>query len=279
MRSSLRRGLVLTALAGTCVMAAAPAALAATPATQSPEAIALVASGPIVTLAVGDATIATSPQSLLGGGVTGLLDIGALTDIAQNTSAPPGNEASSTVASLGAASSNLLNAILGNLIAATVIKSTCTWNSNLTGSSAFTETTTIASLTILGTTVTLPATIAPNTSLLSLLPTLPTLLAPLNLLGLTGLTITLNQQEPGPGSNTETVNAIDISLGAGALLLGSAGTEHIDVASSTCGNPTSIVASPVAGGKGLGIGLGLLGLLGAGFAAAYARRRRVLASA
>jgi hypothetical protein len=88
--------------------------------------------------------------------------------------------------------------------------------------------------------------------------------------------VTLNQQVPGPGTNTETVNAMDITLTS--TLLGT-GTEEVIIASSTCGNPSSIVASPVASGKGLGIGLGLLSLLGTGVATVYVRRRRQASSA
>jgi len=257
---------MLTAFAGTFVLAAGPAALAATPATTSPEAISLIATGPIAVGPVGDATLSdTNPVTGTSGGVTGLLDIGAFTDDVTTNSSPPGNTATSTVASLGPATSGLLGGLLGpfaSLISATAIHSSCVWNSDLTGSSAFTESTTIASLSVLGTTITLPATIPANDTLTGL-PTLP--------LGLGSLSITLNQQVPGPGTNTETVNAIDVTLTS--TLLGT-GSEEIDLSSSTCGNPSSIVASPVASGKGLGIGLGLLGLLGTGVATVYVRRRR-----
>jgi hypothetical protein len=268
--SSLRRGLILGAVAGSFVLAAGPAALAATPATQSPEAIALVATGPLPLAPVGDATLSdTNPVTGSSGGLLGVLDIGALNDDVHTNSSPPGNTATSTVASLGPATTGLLGGALGplaNLISATAIASSCTWNSSLTGSSAFTESTTIASLSVLGTTITLPSTIPAN-DVLTGLPTLP--------LGLGSLTITLNQQEPGPSANTETVNAIDIQLSS--TLLGT-GTEDIDVASSTCGAEASTVASPVVSGKGLGIGLGMLGVTGVGFAAVYMRRRHVLAA-
>jgi hypothetical protein len=258
---------MLTAFAGTFVLAAGPAALAATPATTSPEAISLVATGSVPIGPVGDATLSdTNPVTGASGVVTGLLGIGAFTDNVQTNAAPPGNTATSTVASVGPTTGLLggLTSPLANLLSATVVKSECDWNSTPAASPAFTETTTIASLSILGTTITLPATIPAN-DVLTGLPTLP--------LGLASLTVTLNQQEPGPGTNTETVNAIDISLSTNILGLNPV-TEDIDVASSTCGNPSSIVASPVASGKGLGIGLGLLGLLGTGVATVYVRRRR-----
>jgi hypothetical protein len=268
MRSSLGRGLLLTAFAGTFVLAAGPAALAATPATTSPEAIALVATGTIPVAPVADATLSsTNPVTATSGVVTGLLGLSALSDNVQTNASPPGNTATSTVASLAPVTTGLLGGTLSplaNLISVTGIKSECDWDSSPTASPAFTETTTIASLSVLGTTITLPATIPANDNLTGL-PTLP--------LGITGLSITLNQQEPGPGTNTETVNAIDITLSVSLAGLNPV-TEDIVVASSTCGNPSSIVASPVASGKGLGIGLGLLGLLGTGVATVYVRRRR-----
>jgi hypothetical protein len=264
---------MLSALAGAFVMAVGPAALAATPATSSPEGIVLSATGPLAA-SVGVATLGTSPVSPSGGGITGLLDIsGVLTATAQNTSSPAGNSATASVATLGP-STSLLSPLLGSLISATVVASSCQWNSTIgTGDAAFTETTDIASLSVLGTTVPVAdlSDIPPNTNLASLitLPSLP--------LGISALTITLNQQEAGPGTNTETVNAIDVTLTSS--ILGLVGSESIDVSSSTCGAPTSVVASPVASGKGLGIGLGLLGLVGAGLGAVYVRRRRVALAA
>jgi len=228
----------------------------------------LDATGTIPIGPIGDTTLSnTNPVTGASGLVTGLLGIGAFTDNVQTNAAPPGNTASSTVASVDPAAAGLLGGGLGplaNLIHATVINSTCTWNSTPAASPAFTETTTITSLSILGQTITLPNPIPPNDVLVGL-PTLP--------LGLASLTVTLNQQEPGPGTNTQTVNAIDVSLSTSILGLNPV-TEDVVVASSTCGNPSSVVASPVASGKGLGIGLGLLGLLGTGVATMYVRRRR-----
>jgi hypothetical protein len=59
------------------------------------------------------------------------------------------------------------------------------------------------------------------------------------------------------------------------LLGGQVRLTTIYLGSSACGGSSSVVASPVAGGKGPGIGLGLLSLLGAGVATVYVRRRRV----
>src|SRR5579871_3957642 len=84
MRSYLGRGLMLTAFAGTFVLAAGPAALAATPATTSPEAMSLVATGSVPIGPVGDATLSnTNPVTGTSGVVTGILGIGAFTDNVQ----------------------------------------------------------------------------------------------------------------------------------------------------------------------------------------------------
>ncbi|HEY1618928.1 MAG TPA: hypothetical protein VGG25_15000 [Streptosporangiaceae bacterium] len=70
--------------------------------------------------------------------------------------------------------------------------------------------------------------------------------------------VILNEQAAGPVAGSETVNAIDFQP-----LLGS----HIYIASATCGPWASPV--PVASGKGLLLGLGLLGSVGV----AWTRRR------
>ena len=74
------------------------------------------------------------------------------------------------------------------------------------------------------------------------------------------------------------MDAIDISLTTNILGLNPV-TQEIDVASSTCGNPSAIVASPVASGKGIGIGLGLLACWAPVSATVYVRRRRQAAFA
>jgi hypothetical protein len=70
--------------------------------------------------------------------------------------------------------------------------------------------------------------------------------------------VILNEQAAGPVTGSETVNAIDFQP-----LLGT----HIYIASATCGPWASPV--PVASGKGLLLGLGLLGSVGV----AWTRRR------
>jgi hypothetical protein len=81
------------------------------------------------------------------------------------------------------------------------------------------------------------------------------------------LTVTLNQEVTGPVGGSETWNAVDISVGGGS-------TEDIDIASATCGPYNSSEETPLASGKGLGIGLGAVGLLGGAYATVAVRRRR-----
>jgi hypothetical protein len=284
-RSAIGGALLIGALAGSFVMAAGPAAMAAAtdPATQSPEGIVLASTG-LINTDIGEATLGTSPASPAGGsGLTGLLDLepgtGILQATAQNDASPPGNSATAEVGEVGAASDLLNSVLFGNLISATVVKSSCTWNSSIgTGDGAFDMTTDITSLSVLGVPVPTAdlSSIAPNTNLASLI-TLPTLPSVPLLGAITGLTVTLNQQELGPVANSMTVNAIDVQLTSTIPLLD--GSVEIDVSSSTCGAQGTVAATPVASGKGLGIGLGLLGLVGVGGGSIYIRRRRVALAA
>ncbi|HSZ46729.1 MAG TPA: hypothetical protein VK823_15430 [Streptosporangiaceae bacterium] len=299
MRSSIRRGLVMTAFAGTCVLAAGPIALAQ--ATTSPEAFALDATGVISVPNVGDATLTGTPNvTAVNGAVDSLLQVAVAHDTV--TSTPPGNSATSVLTSITTPATNILSGldlpILGSLLGpaaglldAGAVSSSCTWDGTGTADADFTLSSSIANLEFLGTAVTIPGTLGTDVLLSSLIPsaTYNTLVGNLVSLvgGLTsaaGIVIELNYVTPGPGTGTRTVSAVHIAItGAGSgLLSGATGTsnvETIDIASSTCGSGTSVVASPVAGGKGLGIGLGLLGLLGSGFAAVYLRRRHVALAA
>ena len=78
--------------------------------------------------------------------------------------------------------------------------------------------------------------------------------------------MTLNEQVAGPVVGSQTVNAIHIHF---STLVAS---EDIYVASSTCGPFNASV--PLAGGKGLAIGLGACGLLGVSATAVGWHRRR-----
>jgi hypothetical protein len=235
MRHSMRRGLVLAALAGTALVATAPAAFAQT---TSPEAYGIEGTGLLAISPTPDANLTTpNPADVVTLTIPLILNAGTL------HAAVTTNTATATVQSLN--TTGILGPLLG-AISATAVSSSCLVNANGT----FVETTTIASLSIGGTTLA-PGTIAPNTNFL----TIPGV-----------ATITLNQQVAGPVTGSQTVNAIHIAL------LGAALGETINIASSTCG-PFS-ADTPVASGKGLAVGLGLLGSMGVGYGAIYTRRRR-----
>lgn len=250
MQNKIRRGLLLAALTGTAFMAVAPAALAA-PATQSPEGIGLDATGPVPLGPIADATNSNPSASAVS------LDLPAILNVGELTSTVSGNTTTSSVLTLGAPS---LTSILGPITSG-VITSTCTANSDGT----FTKNVSVTNLNILGDNIGTLTSVPANDTLStgSLTGALVTVL---------NLTVTLNEQVTGPVSGSMTVNAIHISFN----LLGLA-TEDIYIASSTCGPFSTNAALPVASGKGLGIGIGLLGLLGAGCATVYVRRRRVFA--
>ena len=234
MRHSMRRGLVLAALAGTALVATAPAAFAQT---TSPEAFGIEGTGLLGISPTPDANLTTpNPAPVASVGIPLILNAATL------SASVTTNSATATVQGLN--TTGIITPLLG-VISATAVTSSCLVNA--TGS--FVETTSIGSLTV-GTTTLAPGTVAPNTPFL----TIPGVAS-----------ITLNQQVAGPVTGSQTVNAIHIDL------LGTAG-EDINIASSTCG-PFS-ADTPVASGKGLAVGLGLLGSVGVGYGAVYTRRRR-----
>lgn len=235
MRHSIRRGLVLAALAGTAFAATAPAAFAQT---TSPEAFGIEGTGLLAVSPTPDATLTTpNPANVVSVGIPLILTAATLS--ASVTS----NSATAAVQGL---SSPLVGALLGT-ISATAISSSCLANAD----GSFVRSTTIASLTI-GTTTLAPGPIAADDAFL----TIPGVAS-----------VVLNQQTTGPVTGSEEVNAIHITL----LTSG----EVINIASSTCGPFTA--STPVASGKGLVLGLGLLGSVGAGYGAVYTRRRRAAA--
>jgi hypothetical protein len=234
-RHSIRRGLVLAALAGTALVATAPAAFAQT---TSPEAFGIEGTGLLGIAPTPDATLTTpNPADVASVGIPLILTAGTLS--ASVTS----NSATAAVQTL---TSPLLTPLLG-VISGTAISSSCLANAD----GSFVRTSTIASLSISGTTLA-PGTIPANDAFL----TLPGV-----------ATIVLNQQTAGPITGSEEVNAIHITL------LGTG--EVINIASSTCGPFTA--DTPVASGKGLALGLGLLGSVGVSYGAVYSRRRKASA--
>jgi len=233
MRHSMRRGLVLAALAGTTLVATAPAAFAQT---TSPEAFGIEGTGALGLAPTPDATLSNpNPATVPSVGIPLILNATAL------TASVTTNSATATVGGLD--TTGIAIPLLGAITGST-ITSSCLVNAD----GSFVETTSITGLNVGGTALA-PGTIAPNTPFLSI----PAV-----------ATITLNQQVAGPVTGSQTVNAIHIDL------IGAA--ETINIASSTCG-PFS-ADTPVASGKGLALGLGLLGSVGVGYGAVYTRRRR-----
>lgn len=234
MRHSIRRGLVLAALAGTAFAATAPAAFAQT---TSPEAFGIEGTGLLGIAPTPDATLGNpNPASVASLSIPLILNAGTL------SASVTTNSASAAVQNLN--TTGIVTPLLG-VISATAVSSSCLVNAD----GSFVESATIATLSI-GSTTLAPGTIPVNDNFL----TIPGVAK-----------ITLNQQVNGPVTGSQTVNAIHIAL------LGTTG-EEINIASSTCG-PYS-ADTPVASGKGLALGLGLLGSVGVGYGAIYTRRRR-----
>jgi hypothetical protein len=258
MKHQLRRGLVLTAIAGTCLYAIAPAALAQ-PETRTPEAIALDATGALPLGPISDAYTGNTPESAVGVTLTPLLTplftIGSTSDDAL-TSSVTLNSATSSVDTLSSGLLDLLD-ITGGTADANAITTTCTANAD----GSVTTSTSVVDLDILGVDIG-TQTFTSQDSVTGL--TLPT-----------GLTVTVDinkvtNNDPAAGEVTD--NGLYISL-SDALISGL--NETIYVASATCGPYNANAGTPLASGKGMAIGLGLLGLAGAGFATVYARRRRL----
>jgi hypothetical protein len=268
MQYPLRRGLVLTAIAGTCLYAIAPAALAQ-PTTQSPEAIALEATGPITIGPLADATEPTNTTESVAGVDLGLLgvnlfQVGSSTTANVLTSSVTLNSATSAVDELSTPLLNILpitgGVVTGGVVTQDAIQTTC----SVDAAGDFTTTTNVANLDILGDDIGTQTFTSQDNVLGSAL-TLP--------LGITA-TVTINKITANdPATGEDTVNGLVISL-SDALVPGFTGL-NIYLASATCGPYNASGGTPVASGKGLGIGLGLLGLAGAGFATVYARRRRM----
>jgi hypothetical protein len=244
MRNSLRRGLTLTALAGACTIALAPAALAQP--TTSPEAFGIGASG-LANLANTPDQTTIGTTSALSATVPGIVAASTLTATVNGV-----NSTSASVANLSTAS--LLLPLLST-ISASAITTSCTANPDGT----FTGTTTIASLAILGgsysgtTTTEVPLAVTSPGG------------------GIVDLSVIVNQMSAGPVLGSEQVNGLAISFRLGTL------TETIDIADATCGPYSSGV--PLASGKGMAIGLSVVGLAGAGLGTVYVRRRHGLAIA
>jgi hypothetical protein len=261
MRNYLKRGFVLSAIAGTCLYAIAPAALAQP--TTSPEAFGVEASGSLLgtNVTVGpipDQTSVGTTGTPLNVTVPGVLNLVGLFATV--------NSVNSSEAGVASLNNTGIAALLGTFSAGAITETCAATAGGISGSAA------IANLNLLG--------ITENGTLTT--PGTPVVVGGglLSLLGLASATVTLNEEDPGPVSvpGSETFYAIHVQLTT-APLVGTAQTLNLYVASATCGPYNSSMGTPVAGGKGLGIGLGLLGLFGAGTAAVYVRRRKGLIAA
>jgi hypothetical protein len=244
MRHAFRRGLVLSTLAGTCALAMTSTAMAATNGpTTSPEAIGIYANGTLVSLAntPDQTTVGTSSTASVG--LPPLLTVNAL-----NATVVSNNYSYASVASI----TTLIGSVLG--ITSGTITQYCVTNGagNFTSSYASIEDLDIAGTTFSGVVTT------PNTALSVTLP-----------IGLGTLTVTLDKEVTGPVAGSESFTAVDVSL---TTILGL--TLDLEIASATCGPYTSGQPTPMASGKGLGIGLGALGLVGGVYGTVRVRRRR-----
>src|ERR1700689_464017 len=131
MKHQLRRGLVLTAIAGTCLYAIAPPARAQ-PDPPTPEAIALDATGALPLGPISDAYTGNTPETAVGVTLTPLLTplftIGSTSDDAL-TSSVTLNSATSSVDTLTSGLLDLLD-ITGGTADANAITTTCTANAD-----------------------------------------------------------------------------------------------------------------------------------------------------
>jgi hypothetical protein len=264
MRHSLRRAAVLTAIAGTAVFVLGPAALAQ-PTSQSPEADALYATGAVSLGPTADATEPTdTTEEAVGVTIsplsTPLFTVGSTANDALYDTVTL-NSASSSVDQLSSGGLDLLD-ITGGTTSAAAITTTCTANSD----GSITMNTSVVDLDILGDDIGSVTTVSPDDTLTGL--SLPT--------GVTA-TVELNKQTTDdPATGEDTVTGLYISL-TDSLVTGL--SETIDIATATCGPYNSSGATPLASGKGVGIGLGAVGLVGGAVATVYVRRRRGALSA
>jgi hypothetical protein len=137
-----------------------------------------------------------------------------------------------------------LSALGLGVVGAGAVSSTCTATAG-----GITESVNIAGLTVGGVPV-VTTNVAPDTSV-----------------PLAVGTLELNQQVAGPVTGSQTVNALVLTVLGQTIIVGS----------STCGPFTS--GAPIAGGKGLALGLGALGAGAVGVTAVKLNRRRRLTDA
>jgi hypothetical protein len=246
MRRTLRRGAILTAFAGTCVLAMTATALAATNGpTTSPEAIGIYANG---LASLGNTPDETSVGTMTASNVDVGTILGASTLSATVVS---DNYSWAQVEGISALTGSILP------VTATAVTTYCVASGAGNFSNSYVV---IAGLSINGSTA-ISGTYTSAATLTGL--TLPA--------GIASLSVTIDQ-ETSPSTETvsgsETFQGVDIDL---TTILGV--SEDIDIASATCGPYTTGQGTPLASGKGLGIGLGAVGLLGGAYAVVRIRRR------
>lgn len=238
MRRSIRRGVVPAALAGTALVAAAPAAFAQT---TSPEAFGIEATGALRVAPTPDATLANPNPAPVPS---------FLAPTVLNATAPSASvTTNSATATVGGLNTTGVTAPLLGIVTGSTITSSCLANADGT----IVRTASITGLSLLGQPVTIPDPLPVNDNISASIPGLGVI-----------ATVTLNYQATGPITGSVTEDAIHIALPGS--------TEVVNIADSTCG-PFS-ADTPVASGKGLVLGLGLLGSVGVGYGAVYTRRRR-----
>lgn len=202
-----------------------------------------VSVGPLAQSAVG-----SSPNSLASISVPGVLSTGVVNTTATGDPATGGFASSASVTN---PSVSLLGAIG---LTAGVVEATCT--ATQAGNTGAVDLTGLAA-NVLGIPVVIPVTPAANTTI------------SLNLAGIPIATLTLNEQIVNPDGGL-TVNAIHLELLGGVL--GSIGTGDIVISSATCG-PAELPV-PLAHGAGLVLGIGIVGVAGAGILGVVTVRRR-----
>lgn len=201
--------------------------------------------GPLVPSTIGD-----SPNTVASASAGTLVTTGAITTTATADPDTGGFDSSATVADL-VIGIGALDVTADAIVAdCTAIQSGETGTVTLTGLAA----------SLGGLDIVIPGTIAPNTQV--------SISVGLIEIG----TLTLNEQIQNPDGGL-TVNALHLELFGGVL--GAIGDGDVIISSATCG--PAVLPIPLAHGEGLFLGLGLVGVVTAGWIAVRRRRGPVAA--
>lgn len=199
----------------------------------------LVDAGPLVPSEVGD-----SPNTVASVSAGAILSTGVVTTTATANPATGAFQSSASVANPSIDIATLS-------VSAGVIAASC---QAVQGGETGSVTLTGLAASIAGLNIAIPGVVPPNTRL--------SIAIGLIQIG----TLTLNEQTPNPDGGL-TVNALHLQLLGGVL--GSIASGDVIISQAQCG--PAVLPVPLASGAGLVLGLGLVGVVGAGF---YARRRR-----